>query len=72
LEKEEKYLGKTLPENIEELKRHFVSEIYREKWFDLFDKIKKNIQRREKQTLPRRRKKNWRTLPSNSLQLISA
>lgn len=38
--KKEKYLGKTLPKNIEEIKRRFLSEIYKEKWFSQFDKIK--------------------------------
>jgi len=49
--KKEKYLGKTLPQNIEELKRQFVSEIYREKWFDLFDKIKEEYSAQGK-TIP--------------------
>ena len=40
VEKKEKYIGKKLPKNIEELKQHFISEIYRDKWFDLFDEIK--------------------------------
>ena len=40
--KKEKYLGKKLPKNIEELKRGFFSEIYKEKWYPLLDKIKKN------------------------------
>jgi len=30
VEKKEKYLGKTLPENIEELKSQFISEIYKD------------------------------------------
>ncbi len=40
IEKKEKYLGKELPKNIEELKKQFVSEIYRDKWFNVFGKIK--------------------------------
>lgn len=40
--KKEKYLGKILPENIEELKRQFISKIYKEKYFDIFDEIKIN------------------------------
>jgi len=48
VEKKEKYLGKTLPQNIEELKQQFISEIYREKWFDIFDKIKEVYSAQEK------------------------
>jgi len=51
VEKKEKYLGKTLPQNIEELKQQFISEIYREKWFDIFDKIKEVYSAQEK-TIP--------------------
>ena len=40
--KKEKYVGKTLPKNIEEMKKEFLSEIYKEKWYPLFDKIKEN------------------------------
>ncbi len=49
--KKEKYIGKTLPQNIEELRRQFISQIYREKWFDLFDRIKEKHTAQE-QTLP--------------------
>lgn len=52
VEKKEKYLGKTLPENIEELKRQFISEIYREKWFGLFDKIKEEYLAQKKSIPP--------------------
>ncbi len=38
--KKEKYLGKILPKNIDEIKHAFLSEIYKEKWFREFDKIK--------------------------------
>lgn len=50
VEKKEKYLGKTLPKNIEGLKRQFISEFYREKWFDIFDKIKEEYSAQEKST----------------------
>ncbi len=46
VEKKEKYLGKSLPKNIEELKQQFISEIYREKWFGLFDRIKEEYKAR--------------------------
>jgi Fic family protein len=51
VEKKEKYLGKTPPQNIEELKQQFISEIFRENWFGLFDKIKEEYTAQEK-TLP--------------------
>lgn len=51
VEKKEKYIGKSLPKNIEELKRQFISEICKEKWFDLFDKIKEEYSAQEK-TIP--------------------
>lgn len=47
--KKEKYLGKCLPKNIEEVKKRFLSEIYREKWYPLLDKIKENFSKEQKQ-----------------------
>ena len=46
--KTEKYLGKEIPKNIEELKKEFIFEIYKEKWFNLFDKIKGNYKKEQK------------------------
>jgi len=43
IRKKEKYIGKHLPKNIEEVKKTFLSEIYEEKWYPLFDKIKENF-----------------------------
>jgi len=40
--KKEDYIGKILPENIEELKKDFLLEIYKEKWYSLLDQIKKH------------------------------
>jgi Fic family protein len=57
VEKKEKYLGKTLPQNIEELKQQFISQIYREKWFDIFDKIKEEHSAQEKSTPPSAKEK---------------
>ncbi len=57
IEKKEKYLGKTLPKNIEELKNQFISQIYEEKWFDLFDKIKDGYSEQKKTTPPSAREK---------------
>lgn len=42
VQKKEKYLGLKLPKNIEKLKKALLFEIYEEKWYPLFDKIKKN------------------------------
>ncbi len=46
--KRERYIGKRLPKNIDESKRTFLSEIYREKWHPFFDKIKENFFREQK------------------------
>ena len=40
--KKEKYLGKIIPKNIDELKKEFIYASLREKWFSLFNKIKDN------------------------------
>jgi Fic family protein len=42
VQKKEKYLGAKLPRDIDEMKKAFLYEIYQEKWYPLFDKIKKN------------------------------
>ena len=49
VEKKEKYIGKTIPKNIEEIKKEFLSEIYREKWYPLLDKIKENFSKELRQ-----------------------
>ena len=38
--KQSKYLGRKIPKDIEKIKKQFVYELNREKWFNLFDKIK--------------------------------
>ena len=43
VKKKEKYLGKEVPTNIEEIKQNFFHEIFRERWFDALNKIKKNF-----------------------------
>jgi Fic family protein len=52
IEKKETYLGTSIPENIEELKKKFLSEIFSEKWFGQLDKIKKNYLSEQK-SLPK-------------------
>ena len=52
VKKEERYIGKVLPKNIEEIKRDFTYEIYKEKWFKVFDEIKRNFSK-EKVATPK-------------------
>ena len=40
--KKEKYLGSTLPNELEALKKEFLHEIYKERWYPLFEQIKKS------------------------------
>ena len=40
--KKSRYLGRTIPKDIERVKKQFAYELNREKWFDIFDKIKEN------------------------------
>ncbi|HEX9907868.1 MAG TPA: Fic family protein [Thermoplasmata archaeon] len=47
----EKYLGAKLPHNIEEVKREFLGEIYKERWYPLLDAIRANYTR-ELRTMP--------------------
>jgi cell filamentation protein, protein adenylyltransferase len=61
VEKKEKYLGKDLPENVEQLKREFLKSIYREKWFDRFDAIKVAHSARRKKLPPSARQKETET-----------
>jgi Fic family protein len=49
--KVEKYLGKEIPKDIEKLKKEFIFEIYKEKWFKIFDNIKKNY-RKDQNLMP--------------------
>ena len=59
--KKEKYLGKTLPGNIEELKRQLRTEVYGERWFDKFDRIRAQFQKDEQNTPPTAREKELET-----------
>ncbi len=40
--KKSRYLGRTIPNSIEEIKRQFSYELDRERWFKLFDRIREN------------------------------
>ncbi len=50
--KKQEYLGKEIPKNIDELKKKFVSELYKDKWLNKVDKIKKNFNK-ELQSIPK-------------------
>lgn len=43
VKKIEKYLGKNVPKNIEEIKKKFLNDMYKEKWHKKLDEIKKNF-----------------------------
>ena len=43
IDKKEKYLGPTLPKNIEKIKEEFQKEFYQETWFNRFDIIKEQF-----------------------------
>jgi len=45
VEKKELYLGKKIPKDIEEIKRKFFQQIFREKWEKILEKIKENCQK---------------------------
>lgn len=49
--KKEKYLGKHIPKNIDDIKKQFMKEIYQEKWYKKLDEIKNNF-RKHMQKLP--------------------
>ncbi len=48
VQKKEIYLGKKIPSNINKLKKDFLDEIYREKWFIDIDRIKINFSKEHK------------------------
>ncbi len=52
IKKKEKYLGKEIPKNIEKIKKQFIYEIYKEKWYSTVEKIKRNHSK-ETKNMPR-------------------
>lgn len=40
--KKSRYLGRTIPKDIEKIKKQFTYELDKERWFDVFDRISKN------------------------------
>ncbi len=63
IQKKGKYLGKKLPKNIDDMKKEFLSEIYAEKWFPSFDRIKRNYSE-ERRLMPK-------TAKEKEIQLFS-
>lgn len=55
--KKEKYLGKEIPKDIEEVKKTFIFDLYKEKWFLDFEKIKKGYSKDQRIMPPSMRKK---------------
>jgi Fic family protein len=51
IDKKEKYLGSTLPKNIDQVKEEFLREFYQETWFIRFDTIKEQFIK-EKRNIP--------------------
>jgi len=47
----EKYLGEKLPKNIEKVKQDFLIEIYQERWYTKFDKIKEIFKKEQTKML---------------------
>ncbi len=43
--KKELYLGRQIPKNINMIKRNFLKEVYNQKWYSLFDKIRINYKK---------------------------
>jgi len=61
VEKREKYLGKKLPHNLDKITHDFMTEIFRERWFDDFDNIKSEYASRRKASPPSARAKEMET-----------
>ncbi len=48
IKKRELYLGIEIPKNIEDIKKNFTEEIYKEKWYKTLEKIKKSYSKENK------------------------
>lgn len=49
VQKKEKYLGTEIPSDIEQIKKDFVDELHREKWYADIDNIKKNFYKEQRE-----------------------
>jgi Fic family protein len=56
--KKEIYLGKSVPDDIDALKKGMLFELYKDKWFSSFERIRKNYARSQKIEPPSSRAKN--------------
>lgn len=52
VEKRERYLGRGIPKDIRAIKASFLYSIYKEKWLDVFEKIRSNFSK-EKRLIPK-------------------
>ena len=59
--KKEKYLGKEIPKDIDKIKKEFILDLYKGKWFSDFEKIKKNYSHEQKIMPPSARIKQKQT-----------
>lgn len=59
--KTELYLGKTIPKNIDDVKRNFLGRLYREKWYPLLDSIKREFSKEKRQMPQSAREKEAET-----------
>ena len=57
VEKRERYLGPTIPRDLDRIKREFMDEIYRELWFQDFDRIKAGYAKHRRVLPPSAREK---------------
>jgi Fic family protein len=58
VEKRERYLGKSMPKDIEARKKAFLGEIYKEKWYPLLEEIRKGYAQDLRKTPPTGRERN--------------
>jgi len=61
VETRERYLGARLPPDLEEAKRDFLAEIYRERWYPLLDAIRTNYSKESRTVAPSALEKNARS-----------
>lgn len=56
--KKERYLGDALPEDLDAVKKAFLHELYKEKWYPVFEQIKNQHSNELKKTPPSAKEKN--------------
>ncbi|NOQ55037.1 MAG: hypothetical protein GQ558_10605 [Thermoplasmata archaeon] len=65
VEKRERYLGTSLPKDLERIKAEFMDEINRERWFDDFDRIKDEYSGQQETLPPTAREKELETFATS-------